>query len=38
MEACLGKGATNSRLMMVCHNAGSPFARHVESAYRFAMK
>jgi hypothetical protein len=38
MESCLAKGAGNSRLMMVCHNAGTPYARRVESAYRFAMR
>lgn len=34
MKMCLAKGASNSFQMYRCHNAGSPFARRVEPAYR----
>lgn len=37
MAMCIAKGAQNARQMMVCHNAGTPFARHVERAYRAAL-
>jgi hypothetical protein len=38
MAACLKMGASNARQMMVCHNAGNPFARRVERAYRVALR
>lgn len=38
MAACIRMGAANARQMMVCHNAGNPFARHVERAYRVALR
>ena len=37
MQHCIAQGARTSRQMMVCHNSGTPFARHVERAYRFAL-
>lgn len=38
METCFKMGARTSGQMMVCHNAGTPFARRVEKAYRFALR
>ena len=38
MVMCVGKGARTASQMMVCHNAGTPFARRVERAYRFALR
>lgn len=38
MAMCIGKGARTASQMMVCHNAGTPFARRVERAYRFALR
>ena len=38
MAACIRMGASNSRQMMICHNAGNPFARRVERAYRIALR
>jgi hypothetical protein len=38
MAACIAKGARTHYQMMVCHNAGTPFARRVEKAYRFALR
>lgn len=38
MVMCIGKGARTASQMMVCHNAGTPFARRVEKAYRFAQR
>jgi hypothetical protein len=37
MVMCRDKGARSPAMMMACHNSGSPFARHVERAYRFAL-
>ena len=37
MAMCIQKGAKTHNQMMVCHNAGSPFARRVERAYKFAL-
>ena len=34
MEACIAKGARTHAQMLVCHNAGTPFARRVERAYK----
>lgn len=34
MAMCIKKGAQTHHQMMVCHNAGTPFARRVERAYR----
>jgi hypothetical protein len=38
MAACIRMGAANARQMMICHNAGNPFARRVEKAYRVALR
>lgn len=38
MAMCIQKGARTHYQMMVCHNAGTPFARRVERAYRFALR
>lgn len=38
MAMCLDKGARTASQMMVCHNAGTPFARRVERAYRIALQ
>ncbi len=37
MAMCIGKGATTHRMMLICHNAGTPYARRVERAYRVAL-
>jgi hypothetical protein len=37
MKMCIGKGARTPAQMMTCHNAGTPFARRVERAYRVAL-
>lgn len=38
MAACIRMGATSARQMMICHNAGNPFARRIEKAYRVALR
>lgn len=38
MAMCIGKGARTAAQMMICHNAGTPFARRVERAYRVALR
>jgi hypothetical protein len=38
MAMCIQKGARTHAQMLICHNAGTPFARRVERAYKFALR
>ena len=38
MAMCINAGARNEKMLAICHNTGRPYARHVERAYRWALR